>query len=250
MSPPRSKCSSKKKRNPSAPTRSPSGVRSACPFFSFCCAVNISAIPHKALASGSVRPATRQCVSPYVGTMNGQTVALFCDGVLHEVNFGETWTANVTNLGAAIATTTLTTNGFANTRASSGVGSISATPSVRRGDLARVLVYSRRAVPVGKHPTRDSGSDVSECEVHGYWKLAEFGRQWGFGQQVEDVTPEEMQRCSEACMTQMSKAANGDGSGLSDSTLIGMWPRLSLRKGPFLVWRCSQLQPDVGRASR
>jgi hypothetical protein len=52
--------------------------------------------------------------------MNGQTVALFCDGVLHEANFGETWTANVTNLGAAIATTTLTTNGFANTRASRG----------------------------------------------------------------------------------------------------------------------------------
>jgi hypothetical protein len=29
-------------------------------------------------------------VSPYSGTMNGQTVTLFCDDVLNDVNFGQT----------------------------------------------------------------------------------------------------------------------------------------------------------------
>ncbi|MGB7845636.1 MAG: hypothetical protein WBL63_08490 [Candidatus Acidiferrum sp.] len=46
-------------------------------------------------------------VSPYTGTMTtasgSQTVTLFCDDVLHEVGFNQSWTANVTNLGAAIA---------------------------------------------------------------------------------------------------------------------------------------------------
>jgi hypothetical protein len=41
-------------------------------------------------------------VSPYTGTMDGQTVTLFCDDVLNGVNFGQTWRANVTNLGTAI----------------------------------------------------------------------------------------------------------------------------------------------------
>jgi hypothetical protein len=41
-------------------------------------------------------------VSPYVGTMNEQAVTLFCDDVINEVNFGQTWQANVTNLGSAI----------------------------------------------------------------------------------------------------------------------------------------------------
>jgi hypothetical protein len=41
-------------------------------------------------------------VSPYTGTMAGQTVTLFCDDVLNDVNFGQTWRANVTNLGTAI----------------------------------------------------------------------------------------------------------------------------------------------------
>ena len=41
-------------------------------------------------------------VSPYTGTMGPQTVTLFCDDVLNEVNFGQTWQANVTNLGSAI----------------------------------------------------------------------------------------------------------------------------------------------------
>ena len=46
-------------------------------------------------------------VSPYYGTLNGQTVTLFCDDILNEVNFGQTWQANVTNLG---------TNNFSQTR--------------------------------------------------------------------------------------------------------------------------------------
>jgi hypothetical protein len=41
-------------------------------------------------------------VSPYSGTMQGQTVTLFCDDVLNDVNFGQTWQANVTNLDTAI----------------------------------------------------------------------------------------------------------------------------------------------------
>jgi hypothetical protein len=41
-------------------------------------------------------------VSPYFGTMNGQSVVLFCDDILNEVNFNQTWHANVTNLGTAI----------------------------------------------------------------------------------------------------------------------------------------------------
>jgi hypothetical protein len=51
-------------------------------------------------------------VSPYNGTMNGQNVMLFCVDIKNEVNFGETWTANVTNLGTALGTI----NGFSNTR--------------------------------------------------------------------------------------------------------------------------------------
>jgi hypothetical protein len=50
-------------------------------------------------------------VSPYTGTMNGQTVTLFCDDVLNDVNFGQTWRANVTNLGTAIQS-----NDFSQTR--------------------------------------------------------------------------------------------------------------------------------------
>lgn len=39
-------------------------------------------------------------VSPYTGTMNGQTVTLFCVDIINEVNFGQTWQANVTNLAS------------------------------------------------------------------------------------------------------------------------------------------------------
>jgi PEP-CTERM motif-containing protein len=39
-------------------------------------------------------------VSPYNGTMNGQGVTLFCDDVINEVTFWQTWTANLTNLAS------------------------------------------------------------------------------------------------------------------------------------------------------
>lgn len=61
-------------------------------------------------------------VSPYYGTLNGQTVVLFCDDVLHEVNFNQSWTANVTNLNTAITNTD-----FSNTRFGNGISSANAT---------------------------------------------------------------------------------------------------------------------------
>ena len=61
-------------------------------------------------------------VSPYYGTLNNgtvtQTVTLFCDDILNEVNFGQTWQANVTNLATAV-----NTNNFSQTRYGSVVGS-------------------------------------------------------------------------------------------------------------------------------
>ena len=57
-------------------------------------------------------------VSPYTGTMNGQPVTLFCDDILNEVNFGQTWMANVTNLATAT-----NTNNFSQTRYGSVTGS-------------------------------------------------------------------------------------------------------------------------------
>ena len=50
-------------------------------------------------------------VSPYTGTLNGQTVVLFCDDIANEVSFNQQWQANVTNLGTAGAT-----NNFSQTR--------------------------------------------------------------------------------------------------------------------------------------
>ncbi|HKM68427.1 MAG TPA: hypothetical protein VJX70_14750 [Candidatus Acidoferrum sp.] len=50
-------------------------------------------------------------VSPYTGSMNGQTVTLFCDDIINDVNFGQTWQANVTNLGTAVGS-----NNFSQTR--------------------------------------------------------------------------------------------------------------------------------------
>jgi len=58
-------------------------------------------------------------VSPYYGTLNGQTVTLFCDDILNEVNFGQTWQANVTNLATAV-----NTNNFSQTRYGSVPGSL------------------------------------------------------------------------------------------------------------------------------
>jgi len=39
-------------------------------------------------------------VSPYYGTMNGQTVVLYCVDIINDVTFGQTWQANVTNLAS------------------------------------------------------------------------------------------------------------------------------------------------------
>ena len=57
-------------------------------------------------------------VSPYFATLNGQAVTLFCDDILNEVNFGQTWQANVTNLGTAV-----NTDNFSQTRYGSVAGS-------------------------------------------------------------------------------------------------------------------------------
>jgi hypothetical protein len=67
-------------------------------------------------------------VSPYYGTMNGQPVVLFCDDIKNEVGFGQTWSANVTNLETALSTT----NGFANTR----YGSVSNSAVIANPGLA------------------------------------------------------------------------------------------------------------------
>ena len=60
-------------------------------------------------------------VSPYYGTLTDQTgthtVTLFCDDILNEVNFGQTWQANVTNLATAV-----NTNNFSQTRYGSVLG--------------------------------------------------------------------------------------------------------------------------------
>jgi hypothetical protein len=67
-------------------------------------------------------------VSPYTGTMNGQTVVLFCDDIKNDVYIGETWTANVTNLGTALSSL----NGFSSTR----YGGVSTSPVFANGGVA------------------------------------------------------------------------------------------------------------------
>jgi hypothetical protein len=57
-------------------------------------------------------------VGPYFGTVNRQSVVLFCDDILNEVTFGQKWSANITNLGAAV-----NTNNFSQTRYGSVTGS-------------------------------------------------------------------------------------------------------------------------------
>jgi len=58
-------------------------------------------------------------VSPYYGTMNQQSVVLFCDDIINEVTFNQKWQANVTNLGTALAS-----NNFSQTR----YGGVSTSP--------------------------------------------------------------------------------------------------------------------------
>lgn len=67
-------------------------------------------------------------VSPYTGTVNGQTVVLFCDDIKNDVYIGEKWTANVTNLGTALSTS----NGLANTR----YGGVSSSPVFSNAPVA------------------------------------------------------------------------------------------------------------------
>ncbi|GEM_PF-1650444 len=66
-------------------------------------------------------------VSPYYGTMNGQSVVLFCDDILNEVSFNQTWQAHVTNLGTDIAN-----NNFSLTR----YGGVSNSPIYTNTSLA------------------------------------------------------------------------------------------------------------------
>lgn len=66
-------------------------------------------------------------VSPYYGSMGGQQVTLFCDDIINDVSFGETWWANVTNLGTAIST-----NNFSQTR----YGGVSNSPIYTNTSLA------------------------------------------------------------------------------------------------------------------
>lgn len=71
-------------------------------------------------------------VSPYYGTMNGQQVVLFCDDVINEVSFGETWWANVTNLQTAV-----TTNNFSQTRYGSvGSSQLLTSPAIAYEEAA------------------------------------------------------------------------------------------------------------------
>ena len=67
-------------------------------------------------------------VSPYYGTMNGQSVVLFCDDLNNQVYTGETWSANVTNLSSALTTV----NGFVNTR----YGGVSGSPVFSTASVA------------------------------------------------------------------------------------------------------------------
>ncbi len=78
-------------------------------------------------------------VSPYIGTMNGQTVTLFCDDMLHEVTFGQTWSANVTNLGFGHLYKQTLTAWFWQRDLGRNDRS-----SIRRGGLARDPVRPRR----------------------------------------------------------------------------------------------------------
>ena len=94
-------------------------------------------------------------VSPYTGTMNGQSVTLFCDDVLHEISFGQTWTANVTNLGTAISA-----SDFSNTRFGSGISAANAT-----------VLYEEVAWLVSQFTPADQSQWVSI--QHALWDLTD-----------------------------------------------------------------------------
>jgi hypothetical protein len=76
-------------------------------------------------------------VSPYTGVMNygtsnAQNVVLFCDDIKNDIYIGETWTANITNLGTALTTT----NGFADTRYGGAPGSPVSNPAIAYQEAA------------------------------------------------------------------------------------------------------------------
>jgi hypothetical protein len=74
-------------------------------------------------------------VSPYYGTLTDQTgthtVTLFCDDILNEVNFGQTWQANVTNLATAVGT-----SDFSQTRYGGAAGSLVVNPAMAYKEAA------------------------------------------------------------------------------------------------------------------
>lgn len=70
-------------------------------------------------------------VSPYTGTMNGQTVVLFCDDIKNDISIGEQWQANVTNLGTAV-----NTDNFSQTRYGGVSGSPVSNPIVAYEEAA------------------------------------------------------------------------------------------------------------------
>lgn len=80
-------------------------------------------------------------VSPYYGSMGGQQVVLFCDDIINEVNFGQTWWANVTNLGS---------NDFSNTRYGTvGAGQLLTTPAIAYAEAAWLVSQSQFAANEG-----------------------------------------------------------------------------------------------------
>jgi len=67
-------------------------------------------------------------VSPYFGSMNGQTVVLFCIDIINAVDFGQTWQANVTSLDSG---------NLANTRyGNSGISPVAANAPVLYAEAA------------------------------------------------------------------------------------------------------------------
>ena len=102
-------------------------------------------------------------VSPYSGTLNGQPVVLFCDDVLNEVNFGQTWTANVTNLGVAVATTNSQNNGFSLTRYGGVID-----PNNKVGPANAVQSYEEAAWLVSQLATATDPTLMVNLQ-HGLW---------------------------------------------------------------------------------
>jgi hypothetical protein len=100
-------------------------------------------------------------VSPYYGTMSDgsttQNVVLFCDDLLHDVTFNQSWSANVTNLETAIST-----EDFSNTRFGSEISPANAT-----------ILYEEVAWLVSQFNSGNSDQWVSL--QHSIWDLTDPG---------------------------------------------------------------------------